>query len=262
MKISRDTNNSSTYQFELSFKSYTTPKMKFSTIACGLLAAASRVLAVEGGFFDSAKDQVGLSKFQLDYVVEQYPELSVQDVAEMFCEEDISLLYTITNEEDSDLTVVGLGGSFRDPLTGESLVNLTANSVGPVVIAPGETATVGQKILLELIPANYYLSPLVYVAFKDELKQVQARPQLITLKEMPVSFFNPQWMFLELLFFGTIGILGYFAYTSWFKSYFVSITPVDKNVPVSAKTSGFDPAWVPSHHQVTQKKRSKARKAY
>lgn len=235
--------------------------MKFSTLALGLLSFVGAVFSEEvEDFFGQASTENKLTNFKIDYIIEEYPDVDPSDVAQLLAGEEIKLLYTITNEEDTDLTVVGLGGAFRDPISGDYKVNLTSNSVNPLVITPGESAQVGQKIRLDIDSGSYYLTPQVYVAFQDELKAIQARGQLAIVLEVPVSFLDPQLLFLELLFVAILGGLGYFVYTTYFKTYFKRTAPT-KKVPVASKSTGFDPLWVPSHHQVPQK-RTKSRKAY
>ncbi|EEQ36380.1 hypothetical protein CLUG_00503 [Clavispora lusitaniae ATCC 42720] len=259
---SRDYNTSHwTRQSAISTLAIYSETMKFSTLALGLLSFVGAVFSEEvEDFFGQASTENKLSNFKIDYIIEEYPDVDPSDVAQLSAGEEIKLLYTITNEEDTDLTVVGLGGAFRDPISGDYKVNLTSNSVNPLVITPGESAQVGQKIRLDIDSGSYYLTPQVYVAFQDELKAIQARGQLAIVSEVPVSFLDPQLLFLELLFVAISGGLGYFVYTTYFKTYFKRTAPT-KKVPVAAKSTGFDPSWVPSHHQVPQK-RTKSRKAY
>jgi len=246
--------------------------MKFSIFALSLLATVTKVLCdgadedtlgqQKAAYFGSAKPDSELANFEVDYLILEYPDADKNEVIQMWQGEQINVRHTITNQEDTDITVVGLGGSFRDPITGEFKVNLTANSVGPVVIEPGKSVNVGQMITLDFVPGNYFLAPQVYVTFKDELKAIQARAQLAVVKEVPISFFNPQLLFLELIFVVLAGAIGYIFFPAFFQTYLKGTAPITKaSTTKSATTSGFDPAWVPSHHQVTQK-RTKTRKAY
>lgn len=247
--------------------------MKFSIFVLGWFITATRVLCADAEeensigqqkaeYFGSAKADTELTNFELDYVILEYPDVKDSELVQMWQGEQINVRHTITNQEDTDLTVVGLGGSFRDPITGEFKVNLTSNSVGPVVIEPGKSATVGQLITLDFLPGNYFLSPQVYVAFKDELKVIQARAQLAVIKDVPISLFNPQLLFLEVLFVALVGGVVYLMYPTYFKPLSKRTASIKKGSTAnSGSTSGYDPAWVPSHHQVTQNK-AKSRKAY
>lgn len=212
-------------------------------------------LSSASSYFDNALG-TELENFDLDYSIEEYPDIAYNDVAEMDVGEQIKLLHNFSNRENKDITIVGLGGAFRDAITGEPLVNLTSTTVGPIIIPPGESSIIGQKINLDFGGGNFLLSPRVFVAFNDEVKVVQARPQLTVIKEKPLSFFDPQLMFLEVLLLLATGIGLYVAVPSIFSE--KKVSPVQEK---STKSTGFDPSWVPSHHQHTQKK-SKTRKAY
>lgn len=245
--------------------------MKVSVFALGLLTAAARVFAdgneeqdiadKKAAYFGSATPNTELTNFDINYVIQEHPDAEPSEVVQLWQGQEINVRHTITNREETDLTIVGLGGSFRDPITGAFKVNLTSNSVGPVVLEPGETAEVGQKINLDFLPGNYFLAPQVYVAFNNELKVIQARGQLAVLKEVPISIFNPQLLFLEALLLALIGGAGYFVYTSYLQTYFKGTAPIKTGKSSARQTTGFDPSWVPSHHQVTQRK-TKTRKAY
>lgn len=218
------------------------------------------VLALSNGtaaYLEEAEPDTELSQFELDYVIEEYPEIAYNEVAEMSQGELIKLRYTLTNNEELPITVVGLGGAFREPLSGEILVNLTSKEVGPIVINPGDSTAIGQRINLDFGKGNYLLSPQVFVAFKEQLKVIQARPQIAHVKEVPLSIFDPQLLFLEVLFFVISGTLLYFFAPTIFKSQ-ASLRGKEE---VKPKVSNFNPAWVPSHHQVTQRGK-KTRKAY
>lgn len=236
--------------------------MKLFTFALGLLGALGAVRASEEEVQQPVEiptQEKQLSKFNLEYVIEEFPELAPSDMGQMTVGLTIKLFYTFTNEEDIELSVVGLGGAFRDPITGDYLVNLTSTSLGPLVVEPGQTINFRQSITLDMQAGNYFLMPQVYVAFEDSLKVIQARGQLTNVDEVPISFFNPQLLLLELIFVGLIGGVGYFFFYNQFQTYFNRTSPAKK--VTAAKSSGFDPLWVPEYHQATQRK-SKTRKAY
>lgn len=208
---------------------------------------------------DSSHSEVlDLRNFQLDYVIEEFAEIEKNLVIEAQYGQKITLQYSISNEEDEPFTVVGLGGSFRDPLTGEHAVNMTANSVEPVVIEPQSSTVIRQSVELDFPLADYILAPAVYVAFKDLLRVIQARGQFLVLKDAPVSFFEPQMLFLELLAIIFIGVA----------SYYVVHSPSKKDArkkvvkQKSAITlSQVDLSWLPKNHQQIQTKK-RSRKAY
>lgn len=211
-----------------------------------------------GSEYADAVRKSELERFELDYIIEEYPEVSYNGVVEFNQGEQISLSYTLSNHEDTDIVVIGLGGAFRNAVNGESIANLTSTSVGPIVVPPGESSVIHQKLITHISGGNYLLSPQVFVAFNDEVKVIQARSQLSIVKETYLSFFNPQLLFLECLFLVIAGLCFYFSVPNMFKRNQINKSPVTKK---PSNSSVFDPSWVPSHHQLTQRK-SKTRKAY
>lgn len=137
------------------------------------------------------------------------------------------------------------------------MVNLTSSTVGPIVISPGDSASVGQRITFDFEAGNYLLSPRIFVAFNEELKVIQSRSQLVVLKDVPLSFFDPHFLFLELLLVIACLVFAYlFAPNMLQTSKFVSATSARSSDPTN-----YDPEWVPQHHQITQS-RKRARKTY
>ncbi|PVH19066.1 hypothetical protein CXQ85_001361 [Candidozyma haemuli] len=170
--------------------------MKLGHLILGTLFCAPAAFSEE--IYDEST-ATELNDFELDYVIEEYKEVAHDSVAEMNSGEQIKLLYTLRNNEETDITIVGVGGSFKSLLTGDSIANLTSSAVGPVVVPPEGSSSIGQRITLDLEAGNYILSPQVFVAYKDELKAIQARSQLLVVKDAPLSLLDPQLLFLEVL---------------------------------------------------------------
>lgn len=204
--------------------------------------------------------------FLVDYIISEFPDISNADVAEFQNGEGITLKYTVTNNEDKQISIVGVGGAFRDPANGVIKTNLTSAAVGPVLVDAGQTANFEQTINLNLIADNYLLTPQVFIAYEEELKLIQARGQLATVNDIPLSIFNPQLLFLEAILLATIGALLYFAYEIWGKSYVEGTAPVAKptkkasspSAPVSTGKAGYNSDWIPEGHL----KQKKSRKAF
>lgn len=235
-------------------------KLSFSIITA-LVAVASSAIAAP---IDPEK-ATGSINFVVDYTISEFPEISNTDVAELTNGEAISLEYSVTNNEDKDISVVGVGGSFRDPANGNIKTNLTAAAVGPVLVAAGEKASFIQKIDLNLVADNYLLTPQIFVAVEEDLKFIQARGQLATVNDLPISLFNPQLLFLEAVLLATIGGILYFVYDIWGKKYIEGTAPITKSSskkasspsPASVATGkAYNSEWIPEAH--LQKKSKKA----
>lgn len=236
-------------------------KLSFSVITA-LVAVATSAIAAP---IDPEKATESIN-FVVDYSISEFPQISNTDVAELTNGEDISLEYKVTNKEDKDISVVGLGGSFRDPANGNIKTNLTAAAVGPVLVAAGETTSFIQKIDLNLVADNYLLTPQIFVAVEDELKFIQARGQLASVKDVPISFFNPHLLFLEAILLATIGGVLYVVYDIWGKKYIEGTVPISKPSkkssspsPVTVATGkSYNSEWIPEGHL----KQKKSKKAY
>lgn len=198
-----------------------------------------------------------LTNFEADYIIKSRPDVKSQEVAQFDQGEEITVLHTVTNNEEDDLSIIGLGGTLIDPSTGEVAVNLSANSVGPIIIHSGELTSVGQKMALNIVPGNYALSPQIYVAFKDEIKAIQARKQLAIVKEVPVSLTSPHLLFLELLFVITLVFVVKLGFPTQKRS-----TVSNGKKAARASSSGIDESWLPPIHQQLGKKRRTKRKNY
>lgn len=247
--------------------------MRFSFLAMAFTAIAGALAAEEDApgpavkFHSNDKDapqhppSEQITKFELSYVLEQYPDVEPQQMVELLTTKPLEILYTLVNNEEKDMSVVGIGGHFIDPKTGEITVNQTANSIGPIVIKPGTSDIFRQKINLDMDAGNYVLSPSVFIAYDDDLKVMQARSQLLTVVEDPISFFDPQLLLLEIILVAFVAAALYFYNPKILQDYFKGTAPV--KVPVTAKgtSTGYDPNWIPKTH-LKEKKQPKARKAY
>ncbi|ODV82342.1 increased recombination centers protein 22 [Suhomyces tanzawaensis NRRL Y-17324] len=228
--------------------------MKFATVLAGLFASAC-VSAAPAIDPNVAKE---LIKFPVEYTLVEYPDVGARDVAEFNNGDTITLQYSVSNQEDKEVSLVGVGGSFRDPTNNQIKTNLTAAAIGPYVLAPGQSQTFVQKVPLNLIPDNYLLTPEVYVFYNDEMKALSIRGQLAVVSDVTISLFNPQLLFLELVLAATVAGLAYVAYQIWGASYFAGTAPVAPKIrkTASGSTVVSDAAWLPDVH-VKQKKSKK-----
>ncbi|WPK23652.1 hypothetical protein PUMCH_000894 [Australozyma saopauloensis] len=244
--------------------------MKFSLFALALAAFTGAVSAAEPQqninpekVAQDESDPTSLLNFDLSYIIENQPELGVQQVLEILNSDPLSIYYTLVNNEEHDITVMGLGGVFLSPLNGEPVVNITASSIGPIVIKSGEKDEFRQKVNLDMDTGNYVLVPNVYAAYQGKMKVVDARQQMVSVTEVPLSLLNPQLLFVELVMLAVVAGLVQFFYPSFLSNYFKGTAPV--KVPRAGKSSGsstaYDPNWIPKSHLSTTKK-TKTRKAY
>lgn len=231
------------------YKEYLTRVMKFGLKL--FITLAYLQFAVWG-----LQESQELINFEANYILKDYSSIGPHEVAYFDQGEEVTLVHTIVNKEDSDISIVGVGGSLLNPSTNEISVNLTANTVGPIVIKSGDLASVGQKIALKVAPGNYALSPQVYVAFLDELKAIQPRKQLAIVRDVPISLTSPQFLFLECILVIVLVIIAKMFYPESSRNNHSG----SKETTKKASASGVDPSWLPpNHQQLSQSKRHKRR---
>ena len=237
--------------------------MKLSTI---FTAFAATIATVAGYETTGSKQTVDIL---IDYIIKETPELSQNDVANWENGDTVTLQYVVNNNEESEITVVGVTGQFKNPVNNEIVTNLTTGKVGPIAVPPGEAIKFDQKINVDLIPANYELIPHVFIAQDSLIKVIPCRGQLATIVDAAVSFFDPRLIFLELVLLITFAGLIYVGYEIWGKQYFKGVAPVKAKKVSAAKASspvasgpsttsdtGYDTNWIPESH-LKQKKTKK-----
>lgn len=223
--------------------------MKFTNLLATLALAIGVVSA----------EKVESIRFAIEYTIEEIPELAHTEVAQLSSGQDIHLRYKVASGED--LSIIGIGGVFTDA-EGKVLVNLTSASIGPYPLSSGENKTFSQHIPLALSEGAYVLQPQLYIVIDDVIKMVPARTQPTYISNPPISWINPQFLFLfSILLVSFIG-LAYAAYDIYGKRYLKGTTPVKERpantgVPAAFKSyasgKNYDEDWLPEN----LKKRSK-----
>ncbi|EER35196.1 conserved hypothetical protein [Candida tropicalis MYA-3404] len=234
--------------------------MKFSTI----LTALTAVIATVAGYETSGKPHT--VDILIDYSIKETPELSQNDVANWVNGDKYTLEYVVSNNEETEIAVVGVTGQFKNPVTNQIVTNLTTGQVGPITVAPGESIKFEQIVDVDLMANNYELFPYVFVAHDDLIKVIPCRGQLTSVVDATISFFDPRLILLELVLLVTFGAAAYFIYEIWGKQYLKGTAPV--KVPArksgstvskkgaSATASGFDESWIPEAHLKKNKKKA------
>lgn len=214
-----------------------------------LLAAAAAALS-------AAASAAGprLSQIKLDYHLKKQPLLDPHEPAEVEGGETVELVHSFTNNEDSKVVIVGVGGHFSDPLSGDILQNMTTEMTEMVAVGPGELRTVRQLVPIDLDAGAYVMTPSLVVAFEEQYMLAAARDQLVVVVVQPLLLWSPQLLFLEALvvLFAAGGV------------YLSRGTPKPAGKP-AGKPKGnpaprLDPAWVPAHHHAVKTERTRRRK--
>ncbi|KAI5966928.1 IRC22 [Candida pseudojiufengensis] len=235
--------------------------MKLSAI----ITALTTSIACISGYETTGKETVDILT---DYRIKETPEVTQKDVANWVNGDEITLQYTVNNNEPEEITVIGVTGSFTNPVTNQIVTNLTQGRVGPVVIPPGKSEIFEQTISVDLIPNNYELIPQVFIAHEELIKVLPCRGQLASVIDKTISFFDPRLIFLEIVLLASFIALAYLGYEIWGKSYFKGTAPVKavkvkktgvSPAPVGSASTGattYDINWIPEGH-IKQKKTKK-----
>ncbi|RLV90621.1 Increased recombination centers protein 22 [Spathaspora sp. JA1] len=235
--------------------------MKFSSILSLFAAAVSTVSAFET---TSEPKPIGIL---VGYSIVGSPDIKAGDVATWVNEDTVVLNYQIQNNEEEDITIIGVTGSYRDPISGEVKTNLTHGRVDSLIIEPGTSGSFEQEIPVNLIPGNYQLVPQIFVAHEGQVKVLSVRSQLLTVDDKPISIFDPRLLLLELILIASLAGLGYLGYDIWGRQYFQGVVPVKaatrkagspssegssrSNTPSG---SSYDVNWIPEGHLKKTKK--------
>ncbi|CCH40921.1 putative secreted protein [Wickerhamomyces ciferrii] len=205
--------------------------------------------------------------FDIDYNIVNKPNAAV---LEFYNGEEIVLNYTFTNHEDSEVTLVGLGGQFTNPANGQTVANITDAKLGPLIVPSGESQVFTQRLGINLPETNYLLVPGIYIVKDNSLALLSARSQLAIVTEASISIFNPQLLFLEFLLLATLSVGAYYVYINYGASYFNTASKTATTPQVAGKSgerpkivttdSGrkvVDESWLPEHHVKKVNKKNK-----
>lgn len=241
--------------------------MKFSTIVSTLAVIASTVINPVAAY-ETTNDQHAVDVL-VDFQIVETPEVTNADVANWFNGDSMTLAYSIENNEQNPITVIGVTGQFKNPITGEVITNLTTGRIEPLAIEVGQTDGFEQVISVNLIPGNYELVPYIFFAEGEVIKALPVRGQLVTVAERPISLFDPRLILVELILVASaVGVL-YIGYELWGKNYIRGTAPVVAPKKAASPSSGvssgratpsgssYDVNWIPEGHL----KQTKTKKA-
>lgn len=198
---------------------------------------------------------------RLRYLID-YKFVGREDVGEVlsiFNGDEITLNYTFANHEDQEISIVGVGGQFLDPMTGENKANITDARLGPLTIVPGAEVNFQQRISINLSPNNYVLVPGLYILQDTSLALIGTKTTLAIISDRPVSLLNPQFLVLELLLLALIGGAGYYGY-EYFNKTDASKAGKKKSKTIAksaGKASGVNSEWLPEHIKKTNQRKVK-----
>lgn len=159
-----------------------------------------------------------VANFNIEYDVLERSDNSSSTFFEVENGQTITLSYSFTNYEDADVDIVALGGNIVSLMTGESAANITRSELGPVNVPINETSPFQQKIKVDLNEGDYYMIPHVYVEKSGIQMRVGTNPTFIKVIPPNMSFFNPQFLSVQIFLLIVIGAITYYIFGLSFKS--------------------------------------------
>ncbi|CEP60387.1 Irc22p LALA0_S01e09604g [Lachancea lanzarotensis] len=163
--------------------------------------------------------------------------------------DNVTLRYSFSNRESGNVSIVAVGGAIYDITTNEIAANVSAAALGPIPIAVNETTEFQQIINLILKEGDYALSPEIYVEKDQETMRVVANPSLLRILPPTMSFFNPQFMFIQLILATLIAGFSYFTFVKPRDGSNARINSKKGKELAAARIKKFDSSWLPENHQ-------------
>lgn len=136
----------------------------------------------------------------VSYHIDEQPGADLSEAMEFAFEESVTFNFKFQNNEDDNITVVGISGSVISNPDGYEVANITAQDIGPFVVPINETIQFQTRIQLNLPEGSFFLAPLLFTVKDEELVKVGIRPLAIYVSPPPMSFFNPSFISVQVIF--------------------------------------------------------------
>lgn len=183
---------------------------------------------------------------------------------------DVPVQFFFTNNEETPVHIAGYFGSFyynkKGKMDEAPYANLTTSKVGPLSVESGNNTSFDTKILVNLPPEDFDLVLSFFVGHQNEMVIIKTDPIKVTVVDPPVSFFDPKFLFVQLILGLTVVAIGYFVSNTYLMPYLDTKKTAGPKAAVSEKKrvnvgdKGYDQSWIPSHH-LQNASAAKAKKA-
>lgn len=202
------------------------------------------VAAVENGTAGVVEpaEERNFVNLNITYEILEKPKINFNVPTEFVADETATFNITFQNNEDTNVTVVGLSGSVIDAMVGYEVANISARELGPFNVAVNETLNFQAPIQLTLPEGPFFLAPILFIVKADEVMKVGIPPLSIFISPPPLSFLNPGFLSVQILLGLIIVGITYLAVNFKkqggrnTKKRFTKTRPVDEN-------------WLPSIHK-------------
>nr|CAA45869.1 unnamed protein product [Saccharomyces cerevisiae] len=159
---------------------------------------------------------------------------------EFYAEDTATLAYNVTNWEDTNITIFGVNGTIVTYPHGYPVADITGASIGPYEMEVNGTSKFGQDVTLNLPEGQYFLIPFLLASRFDEIVRIAAPPTLFEIVSPPISFFNPQFLSVQVIFLAIIGGVSY---------YYMKSKTNQRPSKKSATVKKVDESWLPETYK-------------
>ncbi|AJU46306.1 Irc22p [Saccharomyces cerevisiae YJM1307] len=159
---------------------------------------------------------------------------------EFYAEDTATLAYNVTNWEDTNITIFGVNGTIVTYPHGYPVADITGASIGPYEMEVNGTSKFGQDVTLNLPEGQYFLIPFLLASTFDEIVRIAAPPTLFEIVSPPISFFNPQFLSVQVIFLAIIGGVSY---------YYMKSKTNQRPSKKSATVKKVDESWLPETYK-------------
>ncbi|SJM86364.1 probable Increased recombination centers protein 22 [Zygosaccharomyces bailii] len=171
----------------------------FYVVLSALVVFGEEVVGLDSGSNETAQNESQFIDFNVTYNILEKPAFDLSAGLEFSMEEIATFNYSFTNNENSNISVIGVAGTVVANPEGYQVANITEQSIGPVPIAVNETANFQSGIQLLLPEGAFYLLPVLFVLKDDKVMKIGIRPLLINVNPPPMSLLNPSFLSVQIL---------------------------------------------------------------
>ncbi|GCE97742.1 increased recombination centers protein 22 [Zygosaccharomyces mellis] len=215
-------------------------------ICLTLASNSSESIDIEKSSNETAVEEPSTIDFDVGYNILEHLDTDLSRGVEFSMQEVATFNYSFTNNENVNVSVIGVAGTVISTPDGYQVANITEQSIGPVEVGVNKTVNFQAGVQLILPEGTFYMLPVLNVIKDEEPLKVGIRPLLITVNPPPLSFFNPSFLSVQIL----LGLLiagATYAFMTFNKS-------ETKRRPVkNAKPVIVDQSWLPDNYKKAEK---------
>lgn len=191
-------------------------------------------------FTESSQEKPQHVDIDVTYDILEKPELKFDSPVEFAAEEYATFNFTLKNNEEVNITVVGISGHVISNPEGYQVANISERAVGPYEVPVNGTLNFQTAVQLILPEGSFYVAPLVAVVQDQKPMRLGIRPLSIFVSPPPMSFFNPAFISVQVILALLIAVL-VVPLMNYFKT--------DSKKAKAVKPTSVDESWLPETYK-------------